>query len=105
MSDCDDLKFYAPKDTFGGTKPVSSCIPGQKRVVPELRDPEEIYESTPELKVPGPIHVWNRPVTKTCEDKYPNEEAVGDVSVIVAGTYQEEVLIPVVVEVADDILD
>lgn len=106
MSDCDDLKFYAPTDTFGGKKPLPSCLPGQKRVAPELRDPEEVYESIPELKVPGPIVVWNLPVAKTCEDKYPGEGAVGDTSIVVAGTYYEEILIPVVIEdVADDILD
>ena len=93
MSDCDEIKFYAPTDTFGGEKPLPSCLPGQKRIAPELREPEETFEEVPEPQVPGPIVVWNDPVIVTCA-----EGSYGEVSVVVAGTYEENVLIPVVVE-------
>ena len=100
MSDCDEIKFYAPTDTFGGEKPLPSCLPGQKRIAPELREPEETFEEVQPLQVPGPIVVWNDPVVVNCE-----EGSYGDVSVVVAGTYEENVLIPVVVEADDNVLD
>ena len=104
MSDCDDVKFYAPSDMFGGNKPLDACLPGTKRSVPELRDPEEIFEQVPELKVPGAISVWNASVTKTCTEEY-GDGAVGDSSIVIAGTYRDDVLIPTVVTVAEDVLD
>lgn len=100
MSDCDDIKFYAPNDVYGGEKKVSPCIPGQLRVAPELRELEEGFTSEPVLQVPGPIIVNNKPVIMTC-----GAEAHGDPSVVVSGAYSEDVLIPVVVEVDDDVLD
>lgn len=100
MSDCDEIKFYAPTDTFGGEKPLPSCLPGQKRIAPELRELEETFEEAPEPQVPGPIVVWNDPVVVTCA-----EGSYGEVSVVVAGTYEENVLIPVVVEADDNVLD
>jgi hypothetical protein len=100
MSDCDDIKFYAPNDVYGGDKKVSPCIPGQLRQAPELREPEEKFEEVPKLQEPGPILVCNRPIVVTCKDG-----SNGDPSVVAVGAYSEEVLIPVVVEVDDDILD
>lgn len=104
MSDCDDITFYSPSDTFGGNKPVDPCIPGKKRIAPELRDPEEVFEEVPKPKTPGPISVWNESVTKSCSVEY-GEGAMGEVSIVVAGTYREDVLIPVVITVGDDVLD
>ena len=101
MSDCDDITFYSPSDTFGGNKPVDHCIPGKKRIAPELRDPEEIFEEVPKPKTPGPISVWNESVTKSCSAEY-GEGAMGEASIVVAGTYREDVLIPVVITVGDD---
>ena len=100
MSDCEEIKFYAPNDIYGGVRKVPSCLPGEQRVVPELQDPEEIFEEEPEYELPGPIVVWNAPVVVTCPD-----ESQGEPSIIVAGAYYEDVLIPVIVEVEDDVLD
>lgn len=104
MSDCDDVVFYTPSDVFGGDKPIDPCIPGKKRVAPELRDPVEVFEELPEQKVPGPISVWNESVTKLCSTEY-GEGATGDASIVIAGTYKEDVLIPVIIDVSPDILD
>lgn len=68
MSDncTEDVTFYAPKDTFGGVKPVPSCLPGEDRIPPELTTVSpKITEYVPG-KVPGPIVVGNRAVITAC---------------------------------------
>ena len=79
MSDCEEIKFYAPNDIYGGDKKVPSCLPGDQRIAPELQDPEEIFEDEPEYELPGPIVVWNSPVVVTCPD-----DSQGEPSIVVA---------------------
>lgn len=102
--DCENVTFYSPTDTFGGTKAVNPCIPEKKRIAPELKDPEEQFVTEPEKLVPGPIVVWNRPVILKCVEVY-DEFAIGADVVVAAGSYKENVLIPVVTTVAESVLD
>lgn len=66
---CDDeVKFYAPTDTFGGTKPVPSCLPGEDRVPPEFTEPTpDISVGEPPLR-PGPVVVKNKTVVTACTE-------------------------------------
>lgn len=66
---CDDeVKFYAPTDTFGGTKPVPSCLPGEDRVPPEFTEPTPDISTGEPPRRPGPVIILNRTVVTACTE-------------------------------------
>lgn len=64
----DNVKFYAPTDTFGGTKPVPSCLPGEDRVPPEFTEPEPDMSTGAPPRRPGPVIILNRTVVTACTE-------------------------------------
>ncbi len=59
MPECDDIKFYATAETFGGEKPVPSCMPGTTSVPDVLHEVEEQYETPQDIPMLR-FRVWSR---------------------------------------------
>ena len=70
---CEDIKFYAPADTFGGVKPAVACGEEVARIPNELVEPEGTLPEAQTLLVPTPLRVWNRYASYKCKDNYPDE--------------------------------
>lgn len=70
---CEDIKFYAPADTFGGVKPAVACGEEVVRIPNELVEPEGTLPEAQTLLVPPPLRVWNRYASYKCKDSYPAE--------------------------------
>lgn len=70
---CEDIKFYAPADTFGGVKPAIACGEEVVRIPDELVEPEGTLPEAQTLLVPPPLRVWNRYASYQCKDSYPAE--------------------------------
>ncbi len=68
--DCDNIKFYTTNETYGGTRKVDPCIPGEDRKEPDLYKPQsKIPEGKPSL-FPEDIVIESPQVTLHCKDKY-----------------------------------
>lgn len=70
---CEDIKFYAPADTFGGVKPAVACGEEAVRIPNELVEPEGALPEVQTLLVPTPLRIWNRYASYRCKDIYPDE--------------------------------
>lgn len=70
---CEDIKFYAPADTFGGVKPAIACGEEVVRIPDELVEPEGTLPEAQTLLVPQPLRVWNRYASYQCKDSYSAE--------------------------------
>lgn len=68
--DCNEIKFYTTNETYGGTRKVDPCIPGEPRKEPELNRPKEKIPEEEPFLTPDDIIIESPQVTLHCRDKY-----------------------------------
>lgn len=102
MSDCDEIKFYSPKDQFGGNVKQSACNNPEQQVPDVLREPTDTYQESYDYSLP-PIRVFNRRQEVQCPTgMYPD---YGDgISIVEATKLYYDVYFDSVPDIADDVV-
>lgn len=101
MSDCDDIKFYSPKDTYGGEVPQERCYSVEQKVPQELREPTDVVE----LKlsyIPDPILIGNDHIEVYCPEGTLQGEQKG--VIINKNKFTEEFLLQSVYSIPQEVI-
>lgn len=101
MADCENIKFYSPKDTYGGEVPEERCYATEYAVPEELREPTDIIELEPQY-VPDPIIIGNDQLQKSCpEGTYSDKNSL---IIIPKNKFTEELLIQNVYDIPEEVI-
>lgn len=99
-NECESVTFFAPADTFGGPKPVPSCLPAGVRVPDELREPTGDLNARPEDRIPNLITIINDAQLAKCA-----EGSYGESVVTKAGTLRETLSLTKFESITADVLN
>ena len=101
MDNCEEVKFYSPKDTFGGVYKQAKCDPVSVKVPKELKEPYDVVEGQI-IYTPADINVYNDEQKVEC----PAGTVEHDKSsiTIYAATLSDTVKLQEVTSIADDVL-
>lgn len=103
--ECDEEKFHAVSDTFGGNRPLPPCNPAVERVPDELREPDGSLEPGRVYRTPKPVLVGNVQQEASCADEHPDSGVHGSGAVTAAYSYVAEFQITASMGFGDDQLD
>lgn len=108
--DCENIKFYATSETYGGVKPVDPCIPDKERQEPELYRPDNKPSEEDLILYPGDIVVENPQVILHCHDRISeykgvNYPAYGNSSSVNEGVFKTNIKFSVIQDVDQRVLN
>lgn len=77
MDDCEEIKFYSPKDVIGGQVKPPACDPVDVHVPNELREPTDNYDPSDNIVVKlDPIRLFN--ISKEASCNAIDEQLIGE---------------------------
>jgi hypothetical protein len=101
MADCEHIKFYSPKDTYGGEVPEERCYATEYAVPEELREPTDIIKLEPKY-VPDPIIIGNDQLQNSCpEGTYSDKNSL---IIIPKNKFTEELLIQNIYDIPEEVI-
>lgn len=108
MADCYEKQFFAPSETFGGPKPIPSCMPGEDRPADTLYEAERVtvVEEEPPVVI---INLTNHQQEVFCSSLAitvdgKTVQPYGNASIIADGSLTDSVTLDDVVDLDDSIM-